>query len=144
MDEASESSSKNSLSRILTTRRRHKKDRDSSSNSIISTGTESDDHRSAREAIEGAIEKLKGSPAVDEPTDANGLKRLVHKGIGSRRRRSRLEKEEEERVLLEAARGKSVAERGTLENDSAAGLSISRSGSGDGSSLLTYDSETET
>jgi hypothetical protein len=141
MEEASEVSSKNGLTRILSkTHRRQKKDRDSSSNSIISTGTESDGHRGVRVAIEGAIEKLKNSPAPDEHGDANGFKKLVHRGIGSHRRRSRVEREEEERVKEEAARGRTVAERGTLENESS-GLVFNKSWSGDGSSLLTYDSE---
>lgn len=149
MDEASES--KNGLSRILSRRRRHRKDRDSSSNSIISTGTESDGHRGTREAIEGAIERLKASSTDDH--DGKGLKKLMH------RRRSRHEREEEERARLEAAaRGRDIAERGTLENESSANeygidgegegegenLAINdRSWSGDGSSLLTYDSEPE-
>jgi hypothetical protein len=141
MEEASEVSSKNGLTRILSkTHRRQKKDRDSSSNSIISTGTESDGHRGVRVAIEGAIEKLKNSPAPDEHGDANGFKKLVHRGIGSHRRRSRVEREEEERMKEEAARGRTVAERGTLENESS-GLVFNKSWSGDGSSLLTYDSE---
>ena len=140
MEEASEVSSKNGLTRILSKTRRRQKDRDSSSNSIISTGTESDGHRGVRVAIEGAIEKLKNSPAPDEHGDANGFKKLVHRGIGSHRRRSRVEREEEERVKEEAARGRTVAERGTLENESS-GLVFNKSWSGDGSSLLTYDSE---
>jgi hypothetical protein len=142
MEEASEVSSKNGLSRILSkNRRRQKKDRDSSSNSIISTGTESDGHRGVRVAIEGAIEKLKNSPAPDEHGDANGFKKLVHKGMVShRRRRSKVEREEEERLKEEAARGRTVADRGTLENESS-GLVLNKSWSGDGSSLLTYDSE---
>ena len=143
MEEGSES--KNGLSRILSRRRRHRKDQDSSSNSIVSTGTESDGHRGVRDAIEGAIEKLKSSP-TDERGEANGLKKLVHKGMGSRRRQSKLEREEEERVKRAAARGRSVAERGTLENESSSlnengGLAVNHSWSGDGSSLLTYDSD---
>ena len=111
----------------------------------MSTGTESDGHHGVRDAIEGAIEKLKSSP-TDERGEVNGLKKLVHKGMGSRRRRSKLEREEEERVKMAAARGRSVAERGTLENESSSlnengGLAVNRSWSGDGSSLLTYDSD---
>jgi len=149
MDEASES--KNGLSRILSRRRQQRKDRDSSSNSIVSTGTESDGHRGVREAIEGAIEKLKTSP-TDEHSDVNGLKKLMHKGI-SHRRRTKHEREEEERASkAAAARGRSIAERGTLENESSIAesdivgseeLAVNRSWSGDGSSLLTYDSEPE-
>lgn len=146
MDEATDS--KNGLSRILSRRRRHKKDRGSSSNSIVSTGTESDGHRGVREAIEGAIEKLKTTP-TNEHADGKGLKKLMHKGMGSHRRRTKHEREEEERArIAAAARGRSIAERGTLENESSAsvneseGLGVnSRNWSGDGSSLLTYDSE---
>lgn len=145
MEEASDT--KNGLSHILSRRRRQKKDRDSSSNSIVSTGTESDGHRGVRDAIEGAIEKLK-SDEHGEGT-GNGLKKLMHKGMGSHRRRTRLEKEEDERDRRAAARGRNVAERGTLENESSSDLgrldserlAASRSWSGDGSSMLTYDSE---
>jgi hypothetical protein len=142
MEEAAES--KNGLSRILSRRRRHRKDRDSSSNSIVSTGTESDGHHGVRDAIEGAIEKLKATP-TDERQDAHGLKKLVSKGMGSHRRRTKLEREEEEHARRAASRGRSVAERGTLENESSTNeggaLAVNRSWSGDGSSLLTYDSE---
>ena len=136
MEEAS--ASKNGLSRILSRRQRHRKDRDSSPNSIVSTGTESDGHRGVRDAIEGAIEKLKSSP-TDERGDAIGLKKLVHKGIESHRLRSKLEREEE-RVERAAARGRSIAERGTLENESSSlnesgELAVHGSWSGDGSSL---------
>lgn len=146
------SDSRNGLSRILSrTRRRHRKDADSSSNSVVSTGTaESDGHRGVRDAIEGAIDRLKATPDVDEHSDSRGLKKLAHKGIGSRRRRTKLEEEEEEEDRAQrqaAARGKSIAERGTLENEgsvddgSSNGLTINHTWSGDGSSLLTYDSE---
>jgi hypothetical protein len=148
MEDASES--RNGLSRVLSrTRRRHRKNADSSSNSVVSTGTvESDGHRGVRDAIEGAIERLKAAPGVDEHSDSHGLKKLAHKGIGSRRRRTKLEEEEEERAQRQAAaRGKSIAERGTLENEgsvdngSSSGLAVNHTWSGDGSSLLTYDSE---
>jgi hypothetical protein len=144
MDEAADS--KNGLTRILSRRRRHRKDRGSSSNSIVSTGTESDGHRGVRDAIEGAIEKLKTTPTDEHHADSKGLKKLMH------RRRTKHEREEEERArIAAAARGRSIAERGTLENESIAsvdeseGLAVdsSRNWSGDGSSLLTYESESE-
>ena len=72
---------------------------------------------------------------------SNGIKKLVPKALGSKRRRKKQEKEEEERASEEAARGRSVAERGTLEND--AGSFEDRNRSRDGSSLITYDSDIE-
>lgn len=116
--------------------RKDKKTRDSASNSLKSTDSE---HRlSVRGSLESAIDKIKGE---DEDGDSNGLKKLVPKGLGSKRRRKKQEREEEQRASEEAARGRSVAERGTLEND--AGSFEERNRSRDGSSLITYDSDTE-
>ena len=88
--------------------------------------------------MESVIEKTKG---IDEDGESNGLKKLVPKGLGSTRRRKKQEREDEQRASEEAARGRSIAERGTLEND--AGSFIERNRSRDGSSLITYDSDTE-
>ena len=141
MDEPSESPTRNSLTNILSkTRRRRPKNQDSAAESIASTGTESDSH-GIRESLENAIEKLKAHNGIDEDREAHGIKKLAARGIGSKRRRKKQEQEDEERASEEAARGRTVAERGTLENDSR--RSFSRNWSGDGSSLLTYDSETE-
>lgn len=148
MEEASEP--RNGLSRILSrSRRRHRKDAGSSSNSIVSTGTtESEGHRGVRDAIEGAIEKLRTTPGVDDQDDGRGLRKMVHRGMGSRRRRTKLGEDDDEHAQsLAAARGKNIAERGTLENEgsvdngSNSGLAVNHSWSEDGSSLLTYDSE---
>jgi hypothetical protein len=136
MAEQSESPSRNGLSHIWSKTRKSRKNGDSASDSIKST--DSDNHLSVRESIESAIDKTKGE---DEGGDSNGLKKLVPKSIGSKRRRKRQEKEEEQRASEEAARGRSVAERGTLEND--AGSFEERNRSRDGSSLITYDSDTE-
>jgi hypothetical protein len=137
MAERSESPSRNGLSHIWSkTRSRDKKNRDSASNSVKST--DSENHLSVRESLESTIDKIKG----DEDGDSNGLKKLVPKGLGSKRRRKKQEQEEEQRASEEAARGRSVAERGTLEND-AAGSFEDRNRSRDGSSLITYDSDTE-
>jgi hypothetical protein len=137
MAERSESPSRNGLSHIFSkTRNRDKKNRDSASNSLKST--DSENHLSNRGSVESVIEKIKGT---DEDGDSNGLKKLVPKGLGSARRRKKQEREDEQRASEEAARGRSVAERGTLEND--AGSFIERNRSRDGSSLITYDSDTE-
>jgi hypothetical protein len=137
MAERSDSPSRNGLSHIWSkTRNRDKKNRDSASNSVKST--DSENHLSVRGSVESAIDKIKGT---DEDGDSNGIKKLVPKALGSKRRRKKQEKEEEERASEEAARGRSVAERGTLEND--AGIFEDRNRSRDGSSLITCDSDTE-
>jgi len=109
MDDTSESSRSSGLSHIVSrTRNRGKKSIDSRSNSIKSTDGEG---IALRASLEDAIDKLKGGANEDgEPT---GLKKLAM-GIGSRRRRKKQEAEDELRAGEEAARGRSVAERGTL------------------------------
>jgi hypothetical protein len=84
--------------------------------------------------VEDSIDKMKVSDGTDEDGDNNGIKKFVPKGLGSWRRRKNQEKEDEQRASEEAAR-----ERGTLENDSSSFVH----GSGDGSSLITYDSDIE-
>ena len=116
--------------------RKDKKIRDSASNSLKST--ESEPRLRVRGSLETVIDKIKGD---DENGESSGLKKLVPKGIGSKRRRKKQEKEDEERASEEVARGRSVAERGTLEND--AESLEERNRSRDASSLITYDSDTE-
>jgi hypothetical protein len=136
MTERSESPTRNGLAHIFSkTRNRDKKGTDSASNSIKSTGTESDGLHSVRRSVEDAIDKIKGHHGSDDEGDL-GIKKL--KGIASRRRK-RQERQEEQRASEEAERGRTVAERGTLENDVP---SFTRNESGDGSSLITYDSDT--
>jgi hypothetical protein len=141
MTERPDSPTRNGLAQIFSkTRNRDKKGRDSAGNSIKS----SDDSVGLRGAAEDAIEKMKGSTSTSTSTeddaDSNGIKKLVPKAIGSKRRQRKKEKEEEEqRESEEAARGRSVADRGTLRNDGGSPVN----GSGDGSSLITYDSDTE-
>ncbi|KAG0650563.1 hypothetical protein D0Z07_3195 [Hyphodiscus hymeniophilus] len=136
MAERSESPSRNGLSHIWSKTRKDKKKQDSGSNSLKST--DSENRLSVRESLESAIDKIKGD---DEDGDSNGLKKLMPKGLGSKRRRKKQEKEEEQLASEEAARGRSVAERGTLEND--AKSLDERNRSRDGSSLTTLDSDTE-
>ncbi len=88
------------------------------------------------------MEKLKshgGSSIADDDDEKNGIKKLLPKVIGAKRRRKKQEKENEEREMEEAARGRSIAERGTLENDAHS----AQSGDADGSSLITVDSDTD-
>ena len=136
MAERSESPTRNGLVHIFSkTRNRDRKRRDSASNSIKSTGTESDGLHGVRRSVEDAIDKIKGNHGSDDEGDS-GIKKL--KRIASRRRRKQ-EREEEQRASEEAERGRTVAERGTLENNVP---SFKRIDSGDGSSLITYDSDT--
>ena len=139
MTERSESPSRSSgLSQIFhKSKNRDNKAKDSASDSMKSS--ESDSHRGVRGSLENAIDKIKGNNGTDEDGDTNGIKKLVPKGIGTRRRKKKQEQEDAQRENEEAARGRSVAERGTLENDSGSFVH----GSGDGSSLITYDSDTE-
>lgn len=137
MAERSQSPSRNGLSHIWSKTRKEKKGRDSASNSLKST--DSENHLSLRESVGSTIDKINGG--TDEDGDTNALKKLVTKGITSKRRREKQEQEDAQRASEEAARGRSIAERGTLEND--AGILEDRNRSRDGSSIITYDSDTE-
>jgi hypothetical protein len=100
-----------------------------------------------RQSLENVVDKLKGHNESDEEDDdATGIKKLVPAKIRSSVRRKKQEREEELRASEEAERGRSVAERGTLgpgtESRSPRSRSLAK-GSGDNSSLITYDSETE-
>lgn len=152
-----ESPTTNGIAHIFSkSQTRSKKDRSSGSNSIASTGTgtESDGRRGVRESLEGVVDKLKMHHDNEESGD-NGLKKLLPKSIGSKRRQKRQEKEEEQRLAEEAARGRSIADRGTLENETRDSLSrqfSSNSTEGDEtgdelrdrrSSMITIDSDPE-
>ena len=135
MTERSDSPTRNGLAQIFSKGRNRDKKGSSAGNSVKS----SDDGLGIRGSVEDAIGKIKSHTTTEEDGESNGIKKLVPKGIGSKRRRMKKEKEEEEqRASEEAARGRSVAERGTL-HDSDSPIN----GSGDGSSLITYDSEIE-
>ncbi|PQE05982.1 GRAM domain-containing protein [Rutstroemia sp. NJR-2017a BBW] len=126
------------------TRAVRKPARDSATASLKSTESDTTTH-GVRASLDGALEKLKSGLTEDDSTDSNGatgLKKLVSKPFESKRRRK--QREDEERELEEVARGRSVAERGTLKEESRNSSFIRQnSGDRDGSSLLTYDSETE-
>lgn len=122
---------------------RSKKKRDSASNSIKSTTTtESDSVHGVLDSLKSKLHIDHSSDHIDGNSDPNGLKKLVPTTIGSKRRRRKQEAEEEERIREEAARGRDIADRGTLENDSRNPLPRSDSGHS-GSSLITYESDIE-
>ncbi|RDL31361.1 Uncharacterized protein BP5553_09570 [Venustampulla echinocandica] len=102
----------------------------------ISRDSASDSLRSTESSFRSS-----GRTESDEEGEQNGIKKLVPKGLASKRRRKKQEQEEELRASEEAARGRSVAERGTLSNDTPSRNLAN--GSGDGRSLITYDSDTE-
>jgi hypothetical protein len=142
MSTASESHSPargNGLSGVLSKARRGRNRKTADTTSLMSNG--SDGSLRLRGKPEGAIDKLKNQDGSDDDDDETGrLSKLIPKGIGSMRRRKKEEKEAEIRASEEAARGRSVAERGTLENNNG-GYSITAEG--DGNSLITYESENE-
>jgi hypothetical protein len=141
MSTASESHSPARSSGLLSKARRSRR-KDADRNSTISNG--SDGAHGLRGKLEGVIDKLKHQDGSDdEDGEGGGLKKLIPKGlpIGSKRRRRKEEEADAERLAEEAARGRSVAERGTLGNYADEG--ISPGASGDGSSLITYESENE-
>ncbi|KAG9240895.1 hypothetical protein BJ878DRAFT_429296 [Calycina marina] len=118
MAEVSQSPTRNGLTTIFSKGRREKKQQ-SAANSLRSastagTGTDSD-HGGIRGSVDSVIGKL--SHHDDETNDMTGLKKLIPK-IGTKRKQRKQEQEEEQRALEEAERGRSVAERGTLENES--------------------------
>ena len=152
MAERSQSPARNGLTTIFSKSRRDKKNRSSASNSLrsaastVGTGTDSDSHAFGG-ALGSAIDQSKGYDD-DAPTagsDGSGLKKLIPK-LGKRRQRKQ-EQEEEQLALEEAERGRTVADRGTLANESRS-RSRSRRRSplprtyfADAASPLMYDSE---
>ena len=143
--ERSQSPPKNGIAQIFSkARNRDKRSKDSAGNSTKSSGS---DGLGVRASLEDVVDKMKGNSGTDGDGDPSGLKKLVPKAIGSKIRRKREEREEEQRASEEAARGRSVADRGTLGNDGGSPFNGSEHGDGDadgdGSSLITYDSDTE-
>ncbi|KAH8802863.1 hypothetical protein F5884DRAFT_683795 [Xylogone sp. PMI_703] len=126
------------LSHLLSkTRSLGRKSRNSSQNSIDRVESSgSSEHSGIRESLESAIDKINGHSRSNSIADGNGLKKLMSRGLTSKRRQKR---EEELRISQEVARGRSVAERGTLENESDRVLKSAD----DNSSVYTYDSDTE-
>lgn len=88
--------------------------------------------------MEDLEEKISGVTNHDDDATSTGIKKLVP-ALGSKRRRQKQEKEDAIRIREEAARGRSIAERGTLEDNA----SIYKEPSGDGGSYITYDSDIE-
>lgn len=141
MSESPSRSRSNGLTNVLSrTRQRHQKNGDSASSSIKSA--ESDGKKGFRDSLDSALERLKGLNESDDEQEPTGIKKLVPT-IVSKRRRRKQEREDELRASEEAERGRSVAERGTLENAVERRNGSVATRSGDGSSLLTYDSDIE-
>lgn len=136
--ERSESPQRNGLAQLFSKTRRDKKDKDSAGNSVKSTNSES---RGVRSSLEDAMDKLKGHEVTEEDIDPSGIKKLA-KGLGTSKRR-RKKREEEQQANEEIARGRTVADRGTLADNEDISPSADNGSGGDRSSLTTYDSETE-
>ncbi|RDW77225.1 hypothetical protein BP6252_05278 [Coleophoma cylindrospora] len=137
-------SSSGGLSHILSkTSRRSKKDRESPSPSAASLeSTDSDGQNGNRRAVRRSLDKLMSPVETFEDMDSNsGLGKLLAKGIGNKRRKKKQQQEEDQRASEEAARGRSVADRGTLENELQ--RESHESGDADDNSILTYDSDPE-
>lgn len=143
--EESPSRSSGGLSGVLAKARRNhdrKSKKNGDASSFVSGNSENSSNNGLRSTIEGAIDKLKKHDEddhEDEEHNPNGIKKLLPTRIASKRRRKKQEKEDEQRASEEAARGRSIAERGTLEDDASSTHDLS----GDGSSLITLDSDTE-
>jgi hypothetical protein len=128
----------NGLPGVLSKARRGRNRKNTDSNSTVSNG--SDGSHGLRGKLEGVMDKLKSQDGSDEDDgESSGISKLIPKGISSKRRR-RKEERDAEQLAEEAARGRSVAERGTLDNNDG---SNSPTVDGDGSSLITYESENE-
>src|SRR5271170_5381180 len=142
MSTASESHSPargNGLTGVLSKPRRGRNKNTVDTTSAVSNG--SDASLNLRGKLGGTSDKLKNQDGSDDDGGGGGrLSKLIPKGIGSMRRRKKEDKEAEQRASEEAARGRSVAERGTLENDNG---DYPTTADGDGSSLITYESENE-
>ncbi|KAL3420046.1 GRAM domain-containing protein [Phlyctema vagabunda] len=146
-------SSSNDLSQMLSKNNRRKKDASTSGSISIASSAESEGlhetHHGARSTLGGAMEKLKSRVETFEDVNANesnGLGKLLSKGMSSKRRQKKQEREEERRASEEAARGRSVADRGTLENEfaeSSPGGSSARERDVETCSVVTYDSDVE-
>lgn len=101
-------------------------------------------HR-VRASIEGALDKLRshGSSSQSTEDDPEGherrrLEKLLPKRVVSKRRRKKQQQQEEQQAKEAASRGRSIAERGTLEAD---GSTRSITTNTENSSLLTYESD---
>ncbi|CZT11101.1 related to GRAM domain-containing protein 2 [Rhynchosporium graminicola] len=126
--ERSESPQRSGLAQLFS-KNKKKKDRDSAGNSI----------NSSHSALEDTIDRLKRPEVIEIDADPSKIKKLA-RGLGSKRRRRR---EEEQQVIEEVARGRQVADRGTLDDNADISPFTEDAPGGDGSSLISYDSEPE-
>lgn len=140
---ASSLSSSNGLRHVLSgSRKQQKKQSEQAKRSSITSNNSSEGHHGIRKSIESAIDRLKHGDGHDDGED-HGLSKLVPSRIKSKHRRQKAVKEEEEAsddIEGDADRGRRIAERGTLDDDNKSFMTM---GDGDQSSLITYESETE-
>jgi hypothetical protein len=114
MAEMADSPTSGFAHRLSKTRSRHnKKSKDASSSQAAIERVDSNTTASSGHSLESPTEKLIRY-ATSDSGESNGLKRILSKSITPKRRQKR---EEERRIKEEVARGRSVAERGTLQND---------------------------
>ncbi|KAI9758084.1 MAG: hypothetical protein M4579_003215 [Chaenotheca gracillima] len=107
-----------SPSRGLLAKARRKKDKTatSSSNSIISNDESSGSQRGGlRSSFDSAVDKVKSRLGDEE--DVKGIQGLIGRQRNKKKEKRKNQKEDHLRASEEAERGRSVAERGTLEND---------------------------
>lgn len=115
----------NGFAQILSKARRGHNKKPGDSHSFVSDS--SDGLSALKSSIEGAIERLKSHD--DDSDEVGGLSKL----LGNRTRRKK-----QEQAAEEAARGRTIADRGTLDNKGDSTIVVD-----DASSQLTYESEDE-
>lgn len=136
--ERAESPPKTGLSQIFSKNRRGRKSRDSAGNSIKSSNSYS---YSGLPSPGEAGDVGKGLEVTEADADAPTTTRLVPKVLAVRRRKKKREREEERRVDEEVERGRTVADRGTLQD--AVDPTPDDRAQESSQSFITYDSDTE-
>ena len=140
--EASPSPSRHLFPKTL---RKSKPNRSSKTSSIVEDES-SESHVGLRSSLDSAASKLKLRPDDTSSGESSGLKGLLAKAK-PKRRRKREQQEAEERAAEEVQRGRSVGERGRLEDekdDNSASRSQSAESKrtrGSEASRMTYESD---
>lgn len=136
--ERSVSPSRNGFGKIFSKSSRDRRSRDSTDRSLKSSSSnDSHSHHGLQASTDDAAEK--GFLETEDDSNVHGIKKLVP-AMGAKRKRQKQEKEDAIRAREEAARGRSVAERGTLGDNASL---YKEPSAGDGNSLITYDSDVE-
>lgn len=135
MSETSESPSHKGISKIFTrSRNRDSTKRNSQHGSIRSFGSDN------ALGLRRSIDALNDGTCHNDDVEAHGVKKLVDKTIG-RRKRKKQEAAEEQLASEEAERGRSIVERGTLKDDAVPALLFDGKDNASRSSLVTMDDE---